>query len=204
MRVLWVILQGLTLLSILWLKPFHFNGLSAHSLKELGFLSGIAVIISGVWQLPQIPSAWKRPLLFAVVAGVFWVVPTYLRKPSQPVIPPQVDELANWAKTSTPLDSVFLFPDSQRDKKPGYFRFLAERAVYVDWKGGGQMNFSRIFAEEWWRRWQATMEKPLDVNVVKEFKAPPLDFVVTQEGREIPGLELVNKTRSFNVYRISE
>jgi len=54
-------------------------------------------------------------------------------------------------------DAVFLFPDAGRSLSLGVFRSEALRAVYVDWKGGGQVNFNRPFSEEWWRRWAATM-----------------------------------------------
>ena len=33
---------------------------------------------------------------------------------------------------------MFLFPDVGHDLYPGIFRALSERALYVDWKSGGQ------------------------------------------------------------------
>jgi hypothetical protein len=65
-------------------------------------------------------------------------------------------QVADWARTSTPRDAVFLFPDAGRSLAPGIFRAEALRAVYVDWKGGGQINYLKNFAEEWWSRWQQT------------------------------------------------
>jgi hypothetical protein len=71
---------------------------------------------------------------------------------------PALDELSNWARSSTPRDAVFLFPDAGRHLEPGVFRAEALRAVYVDWKGGGQVNYVADFATEWWFRWQQTMQ----------------------------------------------
>jgi hypothetical protein len=48
------------------------------------------------------------------------------------------------------------------------------------------------------------MERPLDVNMLRGLRTPPLDFVVTKKELEIPELKPVYRTGSFNVYRISE
>jgi hypothetical protein len=69
---------------------------------------------------------------------------------------PEVAQLSAWARTSTPKDAVFLFPDAGRGIDPGIFRSEALRAVYVDWKGGGQMNYFKDLGEQWWFRWQQT------------------------------------------------
>ena len=66
---------------------------------------------------------------------------------------PELRQLSEWAAHSTARDAVFLFPDAGRSLEPGVFRSQALRTVYVDWKGGGQVNFVRGFGETWWRRW---------------------------------------------------
>jgi len=71
---------------------------------------------------------------------------------------PALTSLSNWARSETPLDAVFLFPAAGHGLEPGVFRTAALRAVYVDWKGGGQVNYQRDFATEWWFRWQQTMQ----------------------------------------------
>lgn len=68
---------------------------------------------------------------------------------------PELDALSAWARTSTPVESVFHFPDAGKDLAPGIFRARALRAVWVDWKGGGQVNFMEPLAREWWKRWSA-------------------------------------------------
>ena len=49
---------------------------------------------------------------------------------------------------------MFLFPDAGHSLYPGLFRSEALRAVYVDWKSGGQVNYLKDFAGEWYTRWQ--------------------------------------------------
>ena len=53
-----------------------------------------------------------------------------------------------------PPATIFVFPDAGHALDPGIFRCDALRAVYVDWKGGGQVNFFREFGEQWWFRWR--------------------------------------------------
>ena len=48
----------------------------------------------------------------------------------------------------------FVFPGFNRDLAPGIFRSEALRAVYVDWKGGGQVNYLKDLGEQWWFRWR--------------------------------------------------
>ena len=67
---------------------------------------------------------------------------------------PELKDLSDWARGSTPKDAVFLFPNFGKDLSPGIFRAEALRAVYVDWKGGGQVNYLKELGEQWWSRWQ--------------------------------------------------
>jgi hypothetical protein len=67
---------------------------------------------------------------------------------------PEIRDLAGWARANTPKEAVFLFPDADQALYPGFFRAYSLRNVYVDWKGGGQVNLLREFAVEWWERWQ--------------------------------------------------
>jgi hypothetical protein len=90
---------------------------------------------------------------------------------------PELAQLSTWARTSTPKDAVFLFPDAGRALYPGIFRSEALRAVYVDWKGGGQVNYIPGFGEQWWFRWQQTMTAP--VNLPK-YGALGIAYVVVQ------------------------
>lgn len=90
-----------------------------------------------------------------VVAGMFVIlygagIRNYPQIHSQ-----ELDGLSAWARATTPIEAVFHFPDAGKELYPGIFRARAERAVWVDWKGGGQVNFMEPLAREWWRRWSA-------------------------------------------------
>ena len=106
--------------------------------------------------------------------------------------------LSNWAERSTPRDAVFLFPDAGHNLAPGIFRAEAERAVFVDWKSGGQVNYSREFAEEWWARYQLTMTSPIDLL---RYEALGISYVVLKPEHQLPK-PTVFKNTSYLVYRI--
>jgi len=59
--------------------------------------------------------------------------------------------LAGWAAVKA--HGVYFFPEAGRDHAPGWFRANALQPVYVDWKGGGQVNYIVGFAREWSVRW---------------------------------------------------
>jgi hypothetical protein len=87
----------------------------------------------------------------------------------------ELDELSQWAGTHTPLQAVFHFPDHGKELYPGIFRARALRAVWVDWKGGGQVNFSEPLAFEWWRRWNS-----------QPFHNPPPGAYIVRKGPGCP------------------
>jgi hypothetical protein len=104
--------------------------------------------------------AW--PALGLVVAGAMFAIPGFAHVRNYPTLETAaLSRLAGWAKANTTKDSVFLFAGFGKSHEPGLFRAEAERAVYVDWKGGGQANYFEDLAREWWRRWQETMTRPI-------------------------------------------
>ena len=70
-------------------------------------------------------------------------------------IPPNWTTSRNGLVRNTPKDAVFQFGDAERRLEPGVFRARAKRALYVDWKAGGQVNFLQPFAMLWAERWEA-------------------------------------------------
>ncbi len=135
--------------------------------------------------------AWSRTRLgmAALLApAMLWLAGVV---PFHNIETPDLAALAQWAQRRTPADAVFVFPQAGRDRAPGWFRGVSLRAVYVDWKGGGQVNYLREFGEEWWRRWQA---------VTGGLLPPGIDFVVyprAVEGAAAP----VYRNASYVVYR---
>ena len=112
----------------------------------------IAVAL-GLAALACLAVAWN----FAPVAGLaaFVAVPLIGGVVNYPRLhTPEMARLVEWARTSTPRDAVFLFSEAGRSMEPGIFRAEAQRAIYVDWKSGGQMIYLPDFGRNWWFRWE--------------------------------------------------
>ncbi len=112
----------------------------------------------------------ERAVWFALALTPAIAAPRPRRVPT-----PQLIEFSRWAAANTPKDSVFLFPNAGKSLEPGYFRSRALRAVYVDWKGGGQANFLPDMGLEWWRRYQDAMRKP---QPLQHYRALGIDYIV--------------------------
>ena len=103
--------------------------------------------------------AWTPAAALVASLSAFLAIPILGGVVNYPKLhTPELAELSNWARTFTPRDAVFLFPEAGHHLDPGVFRAESLRAVYVDWKGGGQVNYLSEFATEWWFRWQQTMQ----------------------------------------------
>ena len=106
---------------------------------------------------------WSAAAMATVAIAGFFLVPTIGAVRLYPRLhTPQLAQLSAWARASTPRDAVFLFADAGRQLQPGIFRSEALRAVYVDWKGGGQVNYLSDLGVEWWARWQQVLAAPFD------------------------------------------
>jgi hypothetical protein len=93
----------------------------------------------------------------------------------------ELAELSKWARASTPKDAVFLFPEANRELDPGIFRANALRAVFVDWKGGGQVNYLKELGELWWTRWQ--MVNPYRPGKIEQYSEAGVDYIVLTKSR---------------------
>ena len=95
----------------------------------------------------------------------------------------ELDDLAKWAREKTPKDSVFQFADAERRLEPGIFRARAMRAIYADWKAGGQVNFLKPFSEIWGERWKiVSKQQPIDV-----YARLGIDYLVFRSAHRQPG-----------------
>ena len=92
---------------------------------------------------------------------------------------PELAHISDWARNSTPRDAVFVFPDAGHSTVPGIFRVEAQRALYVDWKSGGQMIYLPDFGWKWWFRWQQT--QPFDLA---KYDALGVRYAVVKRGGE--------------------
>jgi hypothetical protein len=112
---------------------------------------------------------------------------------------PELDAVSKWAHDSTPKDAIFLFPDAGQKLEPGVFRARSQRALYVDWKGGGQLNFLPVFGKLWWARWQE-VEKPQTLDF---YRSLGINYIVVPRAKQIAGIEPVYSNAAYVVYKIA-
>jgi hypothetical protein len=115
----------------------------------------------------------------AVALAAFFAIPFLGGVVNYPRLhTPDLAQLSVWARANTDRDAVFVFPGSGRSLAPGIFRSEALRAVYVDWKGGGQVNYLKDLGEQWWFRWRQTRDfQPADLP---QYAASGVGYVVLQ------------------------
>ena len=139
-------------------------------------------------------------MLALFAASCFWAVPRIAKAPPPAVlISSDMRSLTAWAKQTDP-QSVFHFPDAGRDLHPGVFRAESVRALYVDWKSGGQVNFQKGLANQWWQRWSATLAKPYVMQPPGAYRGLPADFIVLRTRNRLPDARSVYENGSFVVY----
>jgi hypothetical protein len=110
----------------------------------------------------------------------------------------ELNALADWAARATTRDAIFQFTDIERRLEPGVFRARARRALYTDWKSGGQVNFLREFAFLWRDRWSAvSKQQPLDV-----YRQLGIDYVVFRSSNRQPGHTPVYQNSEWVVYDV--
>lgn len=145
---------------------------------------------------------WGAVAVAAVSVSAILAYPAFASVHNYPQIETrEMTALANWARRETPVDSVFLFPaDGHHSGAPGVFRARALRAVYVDWKGGGQVNYLPVLAEEWWRRWQLlTAHSPVN-SPVSPYRGWGVDYVVTRSPDSVTAAAPVYSNPAYRVY----
>ncbi len=113
-----------------------------------------------------------------------------------------LDDAARFAREHTSKSAVFVFPDARTALYPGIFRVRAERPVYVDWKSGGQVNYYRSLAEEWWSRWQATHALQFPPDQIDSLAALGIDYVVLKQ--PIPNRTPLYRNSDFTIYSLAK
>jgi hypothetical protein len=114
---------------------------------------------------------------------------------------PELRQLSDWARTATPRDAVFLFVGAPRSLDAGIFRSEAQRAIYVDWKSGGQVNYFPEFAAQWSFRWKQTLAQPFDPAALPRYEGLGIDYVVAQ-GRKRPPLNPAFQNGKYAVFAL--
>ena len=155
--------------------------------------AGVVLVLSllttvAIWTIQSAPR-WSRLAVSAAMAAPFFLIPAWGGMENYPKPDTaELDQLAQWARSSTSRDAVFLFPDAKDSLYPGVFRAEALRAVYVDWKAGGQVNFFKDLGEEWWSRWQKTMAAPFNPGAMTGYRGLGIDYVVLLAEHRIAGM----------------
>lgn len=155
---------------------------------HLSIAGGLAIVMA--LAMAYRPAALAAAFLPALVFPIWKQAPS---PHSQ-----ELNELASWARTQTATDAVFQFADAGRQVTPGIFRARAQRALYADWKSGGQANFLPAFAHEWGLRWKQ-VEK---VQPLERYRSLGIDYVVFSAARAPNDVEPVFSNSRWAVFRL--
>ncbi len=160
--------------------------------------AGMAAFTAVALRLPR--PAW-------LIAGVlaFFVIPGIGGVSNYPDLhTPEIANLAHWARDNTPRAAMFLFPDAGHQLYPGLFRAKALRAVYVDWKSGGQVNYLKDFAGEWRTRWNVVQHEGYSASAIPCYRGLGIDYLVLQPDHLLAGRDSIYRNSQYAVYRITE
>jgi hypothetical protein len=160
----------------------------------IAFLPPLQAVVTDPWSLRRTALLAALALLAAAprlapvaAAAAFFAIPWAGGVFNYPQLHnPELAKLSAWARTSTPRDAVFLFPDAGHALYPGIFRSEALRAVYADWKGGGQANYVKPLAVDWWFRWQQTMEHGFRPEDLPKYSGLGIRYVVLTRKNRLP------------------
>ena len=182
--------EALAWFALAFLLPLQpqFTGPFEWGRIALSFALGAAAAMAGRW----VP---------AVAVGAFFVVPWIggvVNYPRQRTA--ELAQVAQWARANTPHDAMFLFADTPRGLDAGVFRAEALRAVYVDWKGGGQVNYLSDFGEQWWFRWQQTLARKFTPADLPRYQALGVRYVVLRAEHRVPAAPAVFQNSRFVIY----
>ncbi|HEY6390482.1 MAG TPA: DUF6798 domain-containing protein, partial [Bryobacteraceae bacterium] len=159
----------------------------------------VAIALTGVVYLQRLPKT--LPLLAGIALAPFFLLPGIGRVRNYSSVDLSgIESLARFTRASTSKDAVFLFGDAGTSPVPSIFRAESERAVYVDWKAGGQMNFNESLAREWWQRWQNT--NALRWNAAEAERLPGLgiDYLVLSSAHALNNRQPVYQSNELIVY----
>jgi len=214
--VLWVaVMAELLAMAAAWKAAVEKRWTEAAAWLLLAFLlpaAGAAPIVE-LWKHPERLAAaaataglaftgarWPRLAAVAAMAA-FLVIPRVGRLELHPKLhSPELDDLAAWARASTAKDDVFLFADAGRRLEPGVFRARALRALYVDWKSGGQANLLRDYGYEWKRRWEAVREARPPLLGLEEYARLGIDWIVVSPDNAPAGTPPAYRNARYAVF----
>ena len=98
---------------------------------------------------------------------------------------------------------MFFFGDVGHGLQPGIFRARSLRALYVDWKSGGQANLLRDYGFEWWKRWHAVNQSELPLRALDDYRRMGIDYLIVQRGHEPAGATPVFRNARWTALALS-
>ena len=150
---------------------------TAATFVKARWLAAPAIMLLAGWAIPQIAGTVNYPPLHTA----------------------QLDQLAEWARTRTPQEALFVFPSSKRNLEQGVFRAKSLRGLYSDWKAGGQVNYFRDFALEWRKRWTELSSGTLSVD---DWRSRGVDYLIYGGPWQEQLGEPVYENAGYRAYRI--
>lgn len=193
-------------LALVYILPLNglvvelFTGLpEALHVRRVVLLAGMAAVT-----VPLLSYARRWAFLALPAAALpFLLIPTLGQVQNYPDLHSQpMEDLAGWARNFTEADDVFLFPDVHRGLAPGIFRAKSYRALYVDWKTGGQVNIVPELGREWGRRWKAVNEAKLPLLPLERYRALGIDYLVVDPANVPAGVVPVYGDEFYAVIRL--
>lgn len=179
--------ESIAWLVVPFLIPIHSTLTGSYSARQMILIAGLALAAGAALNLPKI----QAPLVGATLLAAMFLIPTFGGVVNYAKVhSTALDALATWARTSTPVSAMFVFPTPGKSLKPGIFRAKALRAIYADWKAGGQVNYFDDLGREWWWRWQ---------RVARGEVAPEVDYAVYATGKEPSGQPVAYRNDEFVV-----
>jgi hypothetical protein len=167
--------------------------------RNVLLLLALAVALCGALAMERFRFAPALLAAAAIAPGFVLPYLAHVRNYPRPNLA-GLEDLAEFARAQTPKDAVFLFGDAGSSPDPSIFRAESLRAVYVDWKSGGQMNFSEPLAREWWQRWQNTSELNFDPAEVGRLQGMGIDYLVLSPRHRLTDRQPEFENRQFVVY----
>jgi hypothetical protein len=169
--------------------------------RNLAFSVALAVLLCGAAAAHTRKWPWTVLVLAAVLnPQVLDLLHGRLALTRRAPSSPEVAELAGWAERSTWGSSLFQFPDAGRSNEPGIFRALSRRALWADWQSGLIADDSDPAGQEWWSRWQDTMEGGYYAGRVQNMLPLPVDYFVLTREHVLSGVKPAFANSRFVVY----
>ncbi|MBI5282249.1 MAG: hypothetical protein HY858_11255 [Candidatus Solibacter usitatus] len=186
-----------------WLVPVFAipaNGLVVQLWTDLNWRR--MALVLGLAAVTALASSFRRSRALAPVMAVAaaFLIPGWGAMRNYPALhTAELDQLSAWARESTRPDALFLFPDVHRGLQAGVFRAQARRALYVDWKSGGQANLLKGYGEEWWRRWQQVNQARAPLRPLAGYRAMGIDYLVVKPENRPAGAAVVYANKNWVV-----